>query len=192
MHQIVGGIEVEHQFFRRALERRNELLDQNPLRGHRRGAIGAVLEPAQRRAGGRRLIFTHRRLHRQIVAQPVVVVEVFVALAQSEHPLPQQLFRRVLHQTRVARIGSAFATAFNNPSRRSTCRSNNNPPSELTSPPSKRTSISRRPSFANGTWVAVQFGIGGISTVISLDNRFNVGSYDSADLISRFGMKYSG
>jgi hypothetical protein len=31
------------------------LLDQNPLRGHRRGAISAVLEPAQCRAGGRRL-----------------------------------------------------------------------------------------------------------------------------------------
>ena len=28
--------------------------------------------------------------------------------------------------------------------------------------------------------------------MISLDNRFNVGSYDSADLISRFSMKYSG
>jgi hypothetical protein len=50
----------------------------------------------------------------------------------------------------------------------------------------------RRPSFANGTSVAVQFGIGGISTAISLDNRFNVGSYDSADLISRSWMKYSG
>jgi hypothetical protein len=40
--------------------------------------------------------------------------------------------------------------------------------------------------------VAVQFGIGGISTAISLDNRFNVESYDSADLISPFSMKYSG
>jgi hypothetical protein len=52
--------------------------------------------------------------------------------------------------------------------------------------------MARRPSFANGTWVAVQFGIGGISTVISLDNRFNVGSHDSADLILRFCVKYSG
>jgi hypothetical protein len=42
------------------------------------------------------------------------------------------------------------------------------------------------------SWVAVQFGIGGISTAVCLDNRFNVGSYDSADLILRFGMKYSG
>ena len=52
--------------------------------------------------------------------------------------------------------------------------------------------MARRPSFANGTSVAVQFGIGGISTAISLDNRFNVGSYDSADLILRFCVKYSG
>ena len=50
------------------------------------------------------MIFTHRRLQRQIVAQLVVIVEIFVALAQSEHPLPQQLLRGVLHQTRVARI----------------------------------------------------------------------------------------
>jgi hypothetical protein len=48
------------------------------------------------------------------------------------------------------------------------------------------------PSFATGTWVAVQFAIGGISTAISLDNRFNVGSYDSADLILRFWMKFPG
>jgi hypothetical protein len=109
-------------------ERGNELLDQNPLRGHHRHAIGAVLEPAQGRAGGRR----------------------------------------------------------------STCRSRSNPPSDPTSPPPKRKSISRRPSFANGTWVAVQFGIGGISTAISFDNLFNVGSYDSADRISRFGTQYSG
>ena len=104
VNQIVGGVEVEHQFFRRALERSNELFDQNPLRGHRRGAISAVLEPAQGRAGGRRLILAHRRLQRQVVAQPVVVVEVFVTLAQTEHPLSQQLLGGVLHQPRVARI----------------------------------------------------------------------------------------
>jgi hypothetical protein len=52
--------------------------------------------------------------------------------------------------------------------------------------------MARRPSLANGTGVAVQFGIGGISTGISLDNRFNVGSHDSADLISCFCVKYSG
>jgi hypothetical protein len=38
----------------------------------------------------------------------------------------------------------------------------------------------------------VQFGIGGISTKICLDNRFNVKNYDSADLISRSTTKNSG
>lgn len=52
--------------------------------------------------------------------------------------------------------------------------------------------MARRPGFAHGTWVAVQFGIGGISTAINLDNRFNVGSHDSADLILRFCVKYAG
>jgi hypothetical protein len=33
-----------------------------------------------------------------------VIVEIFVALAQSEHPLPQQLLGRVLYQIRVTRI----------------------------------------------------------------------------------------
>jgi hypothetical protein len=44
----------------------------------------------------------------------------------------------------------------------------------------------------DGTWVAVQFGIGEIATAIGLDNRFNVESYDSTGLNLRFGMKYSG
>jgi hypothetical protein len=35
-------------------------------------------------------------------------------------------------------------------------------------------------------------GVGGISTAIRLDTRFNLGSHDSADLILSFGMKYSG
>ena len=43
MNQIVGGVEVEQQFFRRARERSDELLDQNSLHSHRRGAIGTIL-----------------------------------------------------------------------------------------------------------------------------------------------------
>ena len=134
----------------------------------------ARFEPAQGRAGRRRLKLIERRLQRHIIAQPIVIVEVFVTLAQTEHPLSQQLPVACCTNHGLRGSGSTFATAFSRPSPFSTCRSNNNPPSELTSPPSKRTSIARRPSFANGTWVAVQFGIGGISTAISLDNRFNV------------------
>jgi hypothetical protein len=43
-------------------------------------------------------------LQRQIVAQTVVIVEVFVTLAQAEHPLPQQLLRGVLHQPRLTLV----------------------------------------------------------------------------------------
>ena len=108
MDQIVGGVEVQHQFFRGLLERRDELLDQKVLRRHRRAAIGAVLEPAQGRTGRRRLKLIERRLQRQIVAQSVVIVEVFVTLAQTEHSLPQQLLGGVLHQPPVARIRQHF------------------------------------------------------------------------------------
>jgi hypothetical protein len=40
--------------------------------------------------------------------------------------------------------------------------------------------------------IAVDRGIGGISTAICLGTRFNVGSYDSADLFLRLSVKFSG
>ena|GEM_PF-2713319 len=192
VNQVIGGVEVEHQLFRRHLERSDELVNEDALHGYRGLAISTVLEPAQRRTKGRCTILADRSLQRQIVAQPIVIVQVFVALAQTEHPLPQQLFGAVLHQTRVARIGQHIGHRFqqsesplNLPQQQQASIR-----SDITA--IKRTSISRRPSFVNGTCVTVQFGIGGISTTICLDNRFNVGSDDSADLILRLGMKYSG
>lgn len=55
--------------------------------GNGAGPIRTVLEAAQGRAGRGGGIALQRRLQGQIVAQAVVVVQIFIALAQTEHPL---------------------------------------------------------------------------------------------------------
>lgn len=67
--------------------------------------IRPVLEAVQGGAGCCGGITLQRRLQSQIIAQAIVVVQVFIALAQTEHPLAQQLFRLVFYQQRAARVG---------------------------------------------------------------------------------------
>lgn len=110
MHRIVGGIEVQDQFLWRLGQRGDELLDQHAMQIDHRLAVGARFEAAQGRARravlvrGRLAALVQRRLQRRVQAQLIVVVQVFVALAQPEHPLPQQLLGRMHDQVRIARI----------------------------------------------------------------------------------------
>ena len=53
-----------------------------------------------------------RRLQRRIEPQLIVVVQVLVALAQTEHPLPQQLRGRMHNQIRIARIRQHLRRRF--------------------------------------------------------------------------------
>ena len=69
------------------------------------GAIGAVLQPAERRTGSQRLDLLDRRLPDRVQPQSVVVVEVFVTVAQAIDALAQQRLLGMLKQGRVARIG---------------------------------------------------------------------------------------
>ena len=105
MHQIVGGIEVENQLGRRLLERRDELIDDHAVDGNGASTVGAILEAAQGGAGGGGGVAFERGLQGQVVAQMIVIVEIFVALAQPEHALAQQMFGGVVDQRRMARVG---------------------------------------------------------------------------------------
>ena len=63
------------------------LVDQNAVDGDGCLPVGPVLEAAQRRTGGPGPILVESGLQGQIVLQLIVVVEVFIALAQATDAL---------------------------------------------------------------------------------------------------------
>ena len=87
VHRVVGRVEVNHQLARRAPVRGNELLHQDLVNRHRPLPLGPALEPAQRRGACQRLVSFTRCLHHLIVAQCIVVVQIFVARRHRVHPL---------------------------------------------------------------------------------------------------------
>ena len=112
---IVGGVEVEHQLLGRTLEAGNELLDQHLVQAPRGGAVGPLLQPAQRWGTGHLPVHTHRRLHGHVLTQCAVVVEVFPPQRQPIHALAQHVAHGVLDQQRAARVGDATRGRFHQP-----------------------------------------------------------------------------
>jgi hypothetical protein len=105
MHAIIGGVKVEDQLGGRRAERGDELVHQNPVQRPGGGAIGAVFQPAQRRTRSQRFDLLDGRLPDWVQPQSVVVVEVFVTVAQAVDALAQQRMLGVFDQRQVARIG---------------------------------------------------------------------------------------
>ena len=68
------------------------------------GARGARLQATQRGRTGQRIDPTHGSLHQQIVSQRIVIVQVFVAAAQSIDTLCQQVSQTVRDACRIARV----------------------------------------------------------------------------------------
>ena len=99
-----GGVEVEHHLLGRRLEGGDEHIQQNPVDRPRAGRLGAVLEAAQRRRAGQRRIAPGRRLKRGVMAQRRVVVEIFIAQRDPEHPLAQHVDQPVLHLAPLAPV----------------------------------------------------------------------------------------
>ena len=193
VHQIIGGVEVEHQLFRRALERGDELLDQLLLNGHRGLPISAVLEAAQGRARRRRAILADRRLQCQIVAQPIVIVQIFVTLAKTEYALPQQLFGGVFDQRRIARIGQHLRHRLQQAEPLLDLAQQQQPAiradiATIKTNVNRASSQLRKRCLRHGTIWHRRNPL----AFDCLDNSFNAGTKGSADLISRFGMKFPG
>ena len=101
----VRGVDVQHQLLRCGLVAGDELLDQHAVQCPGLRACGAVLQAAERRRRGQRLVATDGGLHQHIVAQRLVVVQVLVAAAQAVQALRQQVAQAVADALGVARIG---------------------------------------------------------------------------------------
>jgi len=91
---IAGGVEVEREAFGRSVEGGDELADEGGGESDRGRAVDAALQPAQRRRRGerRRVVgsgVVGGGLRERIVAEVLVVVEVFVAAGDAEDPLGQ-------------------------------------------------------------------------------------------------------
>ena len=82
----------------------DELIDQHAVQRHGLRARGARLQAAQRGRAGQRIDPAHGGLHQHVVAQRVVVVQVFVATAQAVDALGQQVAQAVRDARRIARI----------------------------------------------------------------------------------------
>jgi hypothetical protein len=112
-------------------------------------------------------------LHRHVLAQCAVVVEVFPAQRQAVHALAQHVAHAVLDLSSGLR-GSAMqrAAASSSPSLRSTAPSSITPPSLVMLPPSKRPSTTRRPRRPNSmvptSISSVHFGFGIARSLIKI------------------------
>jgi transposase len=102
----VRRVDVEHQFRGGLLVRGNELFDKHTVQRPGLRARSPILQPAERGGRGQRLSAPNRGLHQHIVAQRLVVVQVFVAAAQPVQALRQQVAQTVADALRIARIGN--------------------------------------------------------------------------------------
>jgi len=112
VNRIVRGVEIENQFLGRLRKRGDELIEQDTVRSDGDLAISAAFETTKGRAGCRLPLLLQGGLQGQILAQPVMVVEVFVALAQTENALPKHLLRAVFDEIRIAWIGQHIGHRF--------------------------------------------------------------------------------
>jgi hypothetical protein len=132
VQRVVGGIQIENDLLGRVLVRLQEQIDKQPLDlgpvpGDpviARQLRPAQLEPVERRfAGqGRTTLAPRRQLasqHRQcrIVAQLVVIDQVFVAQRQRKDSLPDQGSDGVLDQLRRAAVDETLGKPIDQPDR---------------------------------------------------------------------------
>lgn len=104
VHRVIGGVKVEHDLLRWAVEGGDEGLQKDLMHRPRPAAVGGVLEPAQSRRAGQRPIALGRRLHGEVVAQGGVVIDVLIAKGDRHHPLAQHVDEAVAHLAGLAII----------------------------------------------------------------------------------------
>jgi hypothetical protein len=112
MHAIVRGVEVQDQFGRRDTKRGDELVHKNPVHRPGSGAVGPVLQPAERGTGSQRFDLLDGGLPDRIVTERVVIIQVFVAVAQAVEALAQERKLGVFDEGRGARIGQDLGQRF--------------------------------------------------------------------------------
>ena len=151
MQRIVGRIEIVDDLSRRLLMRLDEQIDQQPI--NRRRIVGDLViarrlrlrqfEAVQCRfASHRRTVFAPRRKlareHREnrIMAQVVMVDEIFIAKRDPENPLPNERLNLVLDPFRVAPVLETGGKTINSRIARLVAPSSKAPASDVIAPPS--------------------------------------------------------
>ena len=100
----VGGVEVQHQTLRPPALRRHELVEQHPVQADRVRPRRGLLPTTQGGRTGQHRVARGRRLQPGIVAQGLVVVEIFVAQHQRVQALSDQRYQPVLAARLAPRI----------------------------------------------------------------------------------------
>ena len=104
MQRRIGRIEVQNQPSRGTRVRLHELAKQQLVNGPSRAPVRSLLPAAQGGGSGQGRHARGRRLHGQVMAQLVMIVQVFVAQSQGVDALPQQRQQRVLATGFAVRI----------------------------------------------------------------------------------------
>lgn len=86
----------------------NEVLNQHLMQRPGIGAAGTGLEPTECGRTGQCLIAPDGRLHQQVRAQRVVIVQVFVAAAQAIQALGDEIAQAVANPTPGTPIGQGL------------------------------------------------------------------------------------
>ena len=114
-----------------------------------------MFKPVQRRLsrqhsaiGAARFSLARDKAQHGIMAQFIVIVEVFIAKRDAMNALGEQRFDRVLDAVLPAAICEQAATCRDRPRTRSASRNNNAPAFEVMAPPSKAAVTFRLPKLA--------------------------------------------
>ncbi len=138
----------------------DELLDEHLMGRSGESRVGALLQPAQRRRRGERVVPRNRRLERHIPAQRLMVVEVLVAQRRGEHALAQQRLKPMPAAPSLAHVLKPPRETTQQPRALVDFAKKHPPASEVIAPPLKSASTTRRPIGDKRRAEPVHFGIG--------------------------------
>lgn len=101
----VRGIDIQNQLFGWTGKAGNEMVNQHLVQRPGIGAAGTGLEPTEGGRTGQCLIAPDGRLHQQVRAQRVVIVQIFVAAAQAVQTLGDEIAQAVANPPPGTPIG---------------------------------------------------------------------------------------
>lgn len=104
MHPVIGGIKIQDEFLRCLIKGGDKDLHEQVVHLPGRFPIHAVFKSAECGGTAQTPVSIHRGLHGQVVAQSLVIVEIFVAQCETVHALTDQIMQAVLAGSFAARI----------------------------------------------------------------------------------------
>ena len=105
MHPIISAIKIENQFFQRPLMRCDELLNKHLKDNDSYRPVSPVFQTTQGQRTAQACIPIHGSLKDRIPSRIIMIIQVFISLAQAVYPLPQQRQLITLHVTLITEGG---------------------------------------------------------------------------------------